>query len=58
MLLQEDASPKGLRAAVTSPGGTTQAAMETLERCEVASHVTEAVMAAFRRSRELGGGKK
>lgn len=54
MLLQKDASPAELREAVTSPGGTTQAAMNKLRECQVADHVTEAVLAAFRRSQELG----
>lgn len=54
MLLQEGASPMELRAAVTSPGGTTQAAMDTLEASAVAEHVREAVLAAFRRGQELG----
>jgi len=54
MLLEKDASPAELRAAVTSPGGTTQAAMDKLRECRVAEHVTEAVLAAFRRGQELG----
>lgn len=54
MLLENGASPAELRAAVTSPGGTTQAAMDKLRSCGVAAHVTEAVLAAFHRSRELG----
>ncbi|HVP12264.1 MAG TPA: pyrroline-5-carboxylate reductase [Phycisphaerae bacterium] len=54
MLLEHGASPAELRAAVTSPGGTTQAAMNKLRECKVAEHVTEAVLAAFRRSQELG----
>jgi pyrroline-5-carboxylate reductase len=54
MLLQKGASPAELREAVTSPGGTTQAAMEKLRECRVADHVTEAVLAAFRRGQELG----
>ena len=54
MLLDNGASPAELRAAVTSPGGTTQAAMDKLRECRVAEHVTEAVLAAFRRSQELG----
>jgi pyrroline-5-carboxylate reductase len=54
MLLQRGASPAELRAAVTSPGGTTEAAMEKLRDCHVSEHVTEAVMAAFRRGQELG----
>lgn len=54
MLLQPEASPIKLREAVTSPGGTTQAAMNKLAECGVARHVTEAVLAAFNRSQELG----
>jgi len=54
MLLQADASPSELRDAVTSPGGTTQAAMNKLTDCNVAEHVTQAVLAAYQRSRELG----
>jgi len=54
MLLENGASPVELREAVTSPGGTTQAAMNKLRECKVAEHVTEAVLAAFRRGQELG----
>lgn len=54
MLLEHGASPTELREAVTSPGGTTQAAMDKLKECRVAEHVTEAVLAAYRRSQELG----
>jgi pyrroline-5-carboxylate reductase len=54
MLLQKGASPTELREAVTSPGGTTQAAMDKLRECHVAEHVTEAVLAAFRRGQQLG----
>ena len=54
MLLERDASPRELREAVTSPGGTTQAAMDTLADSEVAQHVRDAVLAAFERGRQLG----
>ena len=54
MMLDKDASPAELRQAVSSPGGTTEAAMKTLTDCQVAEHVTAAVMAAFRRGQELG----
>lgn len=54
MLLENDASPAELRKAVTSPGGTTQAAMDKLHASHVAERVTEAVLAAYRRSQELG----
>ncbi len=55
MLLENGASPVELREAVMSPGGTTEAAMKTLQKCRVAEHVSEAVVAAYRRSQELGG---
>jgi len=54
MLLEKGASPKELREAVASPGGTTEAAMNKLTECKVAEHVTQAVLAAFNRGRELG----
>ncbi len=54
MLLQKGASPQELRAAVTSPGGTTEAAMKMLRERKVSDHVVEAVLAAFNRGRELG----
>jgi len=54
MLLDKDASPKELREAVCSAGGTTEAAMEVLTQCDVAANVGEAVLAAFRRCQELG----
>ncbi len=54
MLLERDASPRELREAVTSPGGTTQAAMDKLADSEVAQHVRDAVLAAFERGRQLG----
>ena len=55
-LLTEDGSgPAALRAAVTSPGGTTAAGLRELERHGVRSAFLEAVMAAAARSRELGG---
>jgi len=54
MLLEKGASPQELRAAVTSPGGTTEAAMKMLRERGVSDHVVEAVLAAFNRGRELG----
>ena len=48
-------SPAILRERVTSPGGTTAAALRKLERHGFKSALIEGVAAAFRRSQELGG---
>jgi pyrroline-5-carboxylate reductase len=45
--------PEALRAAVTSPGGTTAAAVEVLERRGVRAAVVDAVRAAADRAAEL-----
>jgi pyrroline-5-carboxylate reductase len=44
-----------LREMVTSPGGATSAGMLELDRKGVRSSIVDAVLAAARRSRELGG---
>ncbi|MGC9453325.1 MAG: pyrroline-5-carboxylate reductase [Phycisphaerae bacterium] len=55
-LLEETGeSPETLRARVTSPGGTTQKAIETLDAAGVRDSLIAAVRAAAARSRELGG---
>ena len=54
LLAAEDGAAARLREAVTSPGGTTAAALRELERAGVRSAVLEAVSAAVRRGRELG----
>lgn len=54
MLLDRAASPAELRHQVTSPGGTTAAAMNVLTSGQFIEIVTQAVMAAFNRGRELG----
>jgi pyrroline-5-carboxylate reductase len=46
--------PEALRRMVTSPGGTTQAALETLERGNLSQLFTAALEAARQRSVELG----
>jgi pyrroline-5-carboxylate reductase len=47
--------PAALRAAVTSPGGTTAAGLRALEAGGVRHAVLEAVAVAAERSRQLGG---
>ena len=47
--------PRVLRAKVTSPGGTTQAAIESLQADGAADILIRAVRAAAKRSRQLGG---
>jgi len=47
-------SPQELRRKVTSPGGTTQAAISHMEQHQFAQIVVDAIKAAQARSRELG----
>jgi pyrroline-5-carboxylate reductase len=65
LLDSTDTTPASLRQAVTSPGGTTKAALEVLmpagdeaddeeEPMSLAELMTEALAAAAERSRELG----
>jgi pyrroline-5-carboxylate reductase len=54
LLAGGDESPESLRAAVTSPGGTTAAALHVLESRGVRAALLDAVEAATRRSRETG----
>jgi len=54
MLAEGDESPEALRAAVTSPGGTTAAGLAQLEANGVRAALLDAVQAATERSRELG----
>jgi pyrroline-5-carboxylate reductase len=54
MMADTGEDPAELRAAVTSPGGTTAAALRTLEFKAVRSAFIEAVAAATERSKQLG----
>lgn len=54
MLAENGADPAQLRRRVTSPGGTTAAALASLETDDFADLVHRAVAAAVRRGRELG----
>ena len=54
MMLESGEPPSVLREKVTSPGGTTQAAFESMDRNRVFEHIVEAILAAWTRSRELG----
>ena len=54
LLAEGDEGPEALRAAVTSPGGTTAAGLRALEQAGVRAAFLDAVAAATERSRELG----
>ena len=56
LLAQGSDGPEALRAAVTSPGGTTAAGLAALEARAVRAAFLEAVAAATARSGELGEG--
>jgi pyrroline-5-carboxylate reductase len=54
LLAEGTSGPEALRAAVTSPGGTTAAGLRELEAHGLRGAILDAVAAATRRSRELG----
>ncbi|MCE5209706.1 MAG: pyrroline-5-carboxylate reductase [Chloroflexi bacterium] len=55
---KKKAHPAELRNEVTSPGGTTAAAMYYLEKAGFRTAISRAIWAAYERSLELGRGKK
>jgi pyrroline-5-carboxylate reductase len=55
LLAESEEGPEALRAAVTSPGGTTAAGLRALEAAAVRSAFLDAVVAATERSKALGG---
>lgn len=54
LMQKSDKTPAELRKAVTSPGGTTAAAIAQFEKSEFTSLVSGAVKAALNRAKELG----
>ena len=54
LLVESGDTPEALRAAVTSPGGTTAAGLRVLEQRGVRAALLDAVAAATERSRQLG----
>ena len=55
LLEESKESPESLRHKVTSPGGTTEAALKVLEQYDFKPGIIEAIAAATRRSKELRG---
>ncbi len=54
-MMMESPDPPGVLARkVMSPGGTTEAAFESMRANNVKEHLTKAVLAAWKRSEELG----
>ncbi len=54
MMMESSDTPRELARKVMSPGGTTEAAFESLEANEVKRRIEEAVLAAWKRSQALG----
>jgi pyrroline-5-carboxylate reductase len=56
LMVESGTPPAELRAAVTTPAGTTAAGLRVLEQRAVRAAFIDAVAAAAERSRELGSG--
>ena len=56
LLAKSEETPEALRNAVTSPGGTTAAALKVLEEGDLRRLVDQALAAAKARSIELASG--
>jgi pyrroline-5-carboxylate reductase len=56
LLVESGDRPEDLRAAVTSKGGTTEAAVRLLDERGAKAAIVDAIAAATRRSKELGAG--
>jgi pyrroline-5-carboxylate reductase len=54
LVIETKAEPRRLRAAVTSPGGTTAAALRVFDAANLGAIVRQALAAARDRSAELG----
>jgi len=54
MLSQDNRSATAMREAVTSKGGTTAAAIESMQSNKVSESIARGVVAARNRGRELG----
>ncbi|MDM8537341.1 pyrroline-5-carboxylate reductase, partial [Desulfobacterales bacterium HSG17] len=53
LMMAKNETPEELRRKVTSPGGTTEAAVNVLDNNDVKQHIIEAVVAAANRGKEL-----
>jgi len=53
LVLEAGAGPGELRRRVTSPGGTTERAIEVLAQTGFEQNIRQALQAAYQRSREL-----
>lgn len=53
LILERREPPESLRRKVTSPGGTTEAAVHVLEQNNVRRNIIDAILAAARRAEEL-----